>query len=350
LDLRIKRAIRFVLASNDDRIGDILAIAEGSLEEADENFLEVLNANLDDYIDAIILEYDSITDKEIEAAIEKAVQENGEAARALATHWTGVVPPGDWQLTKVESNFSVQKSPLLLTLWGQGSKGTSPTDYAYNNYVKHAKNAVMPTGCGPVAMAQIIAYHNYINPAAPNKPAAFTNHSQMGTWTGTYNLAALRTQAKITNNSDKNVKGQVAVLMWQVGQLANATHTTNGTSVGMDGVKQAFDKSGYAFDIINNATILSETATKSSIYHGGSLSRVKDALNNNRPILATGFLTTGVVGHAWVIDGYGSMTYYREYFKNSQTGKTGYATMTVTDSLMVHCNMGWDGAANGWYI
>jgi hypothetical protein len=49
----------FILASNDIRIGAILAIAEGSLEDANEEFLEVLNANLQDYIDATIAEYNA---------------------------------------------------------------------------------------------------------------------------------------------------------------------------------------------------------------------------------------------------------------------------------------------------
>jgi hypothetical protein len=44
----------FVLASNDDRIGNILAIAEGSLENASEEYEAVLNANLRDYIDSTI--------------------------------------------------------------------------------------------------------------------------------------------------------------------------------------------------------------------------------------------------------------------------------------------------------
>jgi hypothetical protein len=45
----------FVLASNDDRIGNILVIAEGSLEEANAEFTTVLNANLQEYVDATIV-------------------------------------------------------------------------------------------------------------------------------------------------------------------------------------------------------------------------------------------------------------------------------------------------------
>jgi hypothetical protein len=56
------------------------------------------------------------------------------------------------------------------------------------------------------------------------------------------------------------------------------------------------------------------------------------------------------IGHAWVIDGYGYMDFYREFLRDNQTGTTGYVLITTNNSLMVHCNFGWDGISDGWYI
>jgi hypothetical protein len=56
------------------------------------------------------------------------------------------------------------------------------------------------------------------------------------------------------------------------------------------------------------------------------------------------------LGHAWVIDGHGSMTCYAETLYNKKIKKTITQWMTLSNCLMVHCNMGWDGNANGWYV
>jgi hypothetical protein len=111
----------FVLASNDIRIGSILAIAEGSLEDVNDEFLEVLNGGLQDYIDFAVDEYNSITESEIEAAIEKALAENTDAERTAVTHWDDYkyLSGGDWVPTSFRTDFSAQKNPLLLTNGGR---------------------------------------------------------------------------------------------------------------------------------------------------------------------------------------------------------------------------------------
>jgi hypothetical protein len=68
---------------------------------------------------------------------------------------------------------------------------------------------------------------------------------------------------------------------------------------------------------------------------------IKTALDNNRPIYTRGtdlgndkiYGTADDVGHAWVMDGYGSMTQYVEYFHNAQTDSYGYVTITLNNCL-----------------
>jgi hypothetical protein len=198
-------------------------------------------------------------------------------------------------------------------------------------------------------MAQIIAYHNYIKPDAPGKPSAF-NSASIGQWGGTYNLTAIRNMEYITNTSPPAVKGQVAVLMHQLGVNSLADYYPNLTyNRTMDYIRDGFARMGYTVTNYGKATGLSETANSSTITYYTSPAVIKDALNNNRPVFTRGGLADNS-GHFWVIDGYGSMTTYREYFYNTSTGKYGYVTITLTNCLMVHCNLGWDGNANGWYV
>jgi hypothetical protein len=109
----------FILASNDDRVGNFLAIAEGSLTDTDNPFAEELNDYLAEYVDATITEYDSITDAEIETAIAKAEAEQSFGARTLGTHWSGI--SNNWVAYASISDFAIQKHPLLKTKRGQGS-------------------------------------------------------------------------------------------------------------------------------------------------------------------------------------------------------------------------------------
>lgn len=344
----------FVLASNDDRIGNVLAIADGSLSDANEEFLDVLNANLQDYIDATVDEYNSITEAEIEAALEKAIAEQIEGARLLSDHFSGVNLNGWTPTGQYSSDFAIQKNTLLATKWGPGSTGAySSSGYAYNNYVKyHYGNNYYVTGCGPTAMAQIIAYHNYIKPSAPNKPAAF-NIANVGQWSGTYNLALIRNMEKITNASSSAAKGQVAALMYQLGKNTDALYNYKGTGEtyveSMSNIRNGFISIGYTVTNYGTATGLVETPNSSTIAYYTSPAVLKDALNNNRPIFVRGGTVNNTLGHFWVIDGYGSMTTYREYFSNSQ-GQIGYVLFTLSNCLMVHCNLGWNGNADGWYV
>jgi hypothetical protein len=333
----------FVLASNDVRVGNFLAIAEGSLEETDEEFVALLNANLEDYIDASIAEYDSISDDEILSAIEKAIEEDSQGARALSDHWSGVNPNG-WTVSGYSSNFAVQKSPLLLTKWGQGARGAySSSGYAYNNLVK-VEIGDYYAGCGPVAIAQIIAYNNYINSYSGYKKSAF-NYSNVGTWTGSYNLSSIRELPTIRNSSATAAqRGQVAHLLYQIGKIAGASYSPTATGINAVNARNTFNTLGYTTSYYTNVTSLSETSTWSTITYNTSLETIKNALNNNRPFYTRGTSSDGG-GHAWVTDGYGSMTQYVEFYNNGQS-----TTITLNNCLMVHCNLGWDGNANGWYI
>ncbi|MCL2139636.1 MAG: C10 family peptidase [Treponema sp.] len=363
----------FVLASNDLRIGAILAMTEGSLEDADADFAKFMKTNLQDYVMASILEYDGITEEDIEAAFEKALLVQKEEGRASGQTYITPNKPSINALSYMTTvtDFQIQKGPLLATQWGQGQVNSY---FAYNDYIKydHQDNSHI-AGCGPVAIAQIIAYHNYIKPSSPNRPPAFNTTpyntiSGLGTWTGDWAavdpFSYIRNLDKITSSSSAAARGQVAALMYQVGKAANANYESGtepgksgSTSISNSGAQQAFLAFGYLPSIITNATTVVGTSANFTINHlNNSEYLIPSQLNSNNPIYFSGsgiYYENGVqksTGHAWVIDGYATMTYCVGIYFNNNAGGTSQINVTLDNGLMVHCNLGWNGNDDGWYV
>jgi hypothetical protein len=333
----------FVLASDDIRIGNILAIAQGSLEDTPGGFYEILQVGLHNYITETILEYENITDEEVAIALENAATRQPEAERSVNG---GKV---------IESDFTIKKRPMLKTRWGQGEEGGWSGE-VYNNYVQHVYgNFNFIAGCGPTAIAQIIAYHNHIIP--PNSPAlpkSFDSNNY-GKWSGAFNLSKIRNMETI--NYSKRMEsgmmeaiGQVGVLMYYIGHksIGNATYKPEETSMSLSGARSAFQKLGYTVtNYDTKPTTVTGTTSSFSIKYNTSLAVIKKALNDNRPIFFGGDAQSGSkkTGHWWVIDGWADMTYYREVRADNSTWR-----VSLNNILMVHCNLGWDGKSDGWYI
>jgi len=357
----------FVVACNDIRVGHVLSITQGSFESSDSELATFLRESLHEYIEAVIQEYNNITDDEAEVVLNTEIARNTRGS-------TPVLPgnPEDWRLIGHSSNLQIQRGPLLMTQWGQGSDGYTATGFAYNNYIKHhfrnrQDGHLYVTGCGVTAFAQIIAYHNFIKhtlnlnnlgaavSAAMIAPAftdATSSTMNMGTWNRHYNLSIIRTMPHIRNNASAEAKGQVAALMFHVFQELGATPKPGSTTTNRGAYVQGFRNWGYIIAEQGAATTLSGTSSNFSIQYHTGLSTIRSAINNNRPILARGGTTTGS-GHAWVIDGHGSITWIEEYYEHIINKQIFTRSIALNNVLMVHCNMGWDGynsGYNGWYI
>ncbi|MCL2067898.1 MAG: C10 family peptidase [Treponema sp.] len=354
----------FILASDDMRIGHILAITQESLADSDSEHAAFLRESLNEYIDAVVHEYNDITDNEAEAALNALYEDEIPGiARVVAPGIT--LNPNDWILTGHSSNLQIQKSPILQTQWGQGSRGYTATGFAYNNYIKHyyrndPNGQLYLAGCGVTAVAQIIAYHNFMNPNAASRTRtapAFTDATSstmnMGTWNGQYNLSTIRGMQTITNTSSAAAKGQVAALMYHVFREIKSDPRPTVTVSQTGSYAPAFRNFGYVILYEGSATTLSGTSNNFSIQYHANLDIIRSAINNNRPILARGGNAAGDIGHVWVIDGYGAVTWIEEYYRHRITGQTTTRRITLNNVLMVHCNMGWDGnnyGYSGWYM
>jgi hypothetical protein len=331
----------FALVCDDIRIGTVLAVADGTFDDGPEGFIDIFKTGLHNYIATTILEYDSITEEEVANAFENALTRLPEESRTISGG------------TILESDFTIGKSPMLITRWGQGTR-EGWSGYVYNNYVQYAYNNFdFITGCVPTAIAQIIAFHNYIIPFG-SLPKAFVN-TDYGTWTGTFNLSQIRNMESIKYSNRNNpgmmeAIGQVGMLMYHIGKkgIGNATYENGSTKMSMSKAYLAFETLGYRItNYISNPTTTTGTIDSFNIKYKTSPNTIKDALNDNLPILFDGYSQREATkaGHCWVIDGWANMTYYREVRTD---GNIWY--VLLNNILMVHCNLGWNGKSDGWYI
>lgn len=86
-----------------------------------------------------------------------------------------------------------------------------------------------------------------------------------------------------------------------------------------------------------------------------SLERVRAEIDANHPLFISGYPTSGGDGHAWVIDGYVHGYYPTEVFmdvydSNGNLLRGYYLGIENEYHDFVHCNWGWDGDGNGYFL
>ena len=152
------------------------------------------------------------------------------------------------------------------------------------------------TGCFPLALAKILAYNRI--------PEVFTYHDHTFNW-------------NIIANDRWGTFSETALFLRAVADGCNPWYFYEGTFVFPYRAKKFLSRNGY---------------------HGvanieNSFDRIKSMIDNNHPLAISGM--PGIKfynAHAWNIDGY-------------RTSKYG-----AQDIKMVHCDFGWGGDCNGFYI
>jgi len=197
-------------------------------------------------------------------------------------------------LEKVTDNNSV-KGPLLSTTWHQISPWN---DFVLNNYY---------LGCVTIATGQIMRYHQ--------KPSSFH-------WSGmpdTY-----------PNDTLKSFLADLRCLL----------HVRDDGRSSIDDARNVLRSFGYSCSIINHSA--------SSVY---------SSIFNNYPVYMRGIDSTEG-GHAWVCDGYSSLSSQTEYRLYLLETYMGYPDqLTLFDSTICnywshvsyHMNWGWAGQSDGYY-
>ncbi len=178
------------------------------------------------------------------------------------------------------------------------------TDYKYwaqspylNIYFpKKSKNVRASTGCYPLALAKIMAYNQY--------PGMFSFNGHTFDW-------------NIIRNYRYGRSEETALFLKAIAEGCDALYFSKGTFVFPFKAKQFMSSVGYRK--VDNKKY--------------SFNRVKQMIDAKRPLAICAYPAKGIISaHAWNIDGY-------------RTSKRG-----GRDVKMVHCDFGWSGDYNGYYI
>lgn len=205
--------------------------------------------------------------------------------------------------------IDIEKFKLIKTEWHQGKP--------YNNFCpeKPDDNGYMRnscTGCVPLAMAQIMAYHG--------KPAELDG--RIFNWS---EITAYSTLPYYGQNSDN-----VAYLIWRIGDLSNTDYGVYSSSTSPSKIVPTLSYIGY-----KNA--------KTSSYNE---SVIISQITNSLPILIGGHDVSNTLNsHRWIIDGGYKLTTTKENI-NLDTNKICYSQSS--SELYFHCNWGWEWNAQDY--
>lgn len=201
------------------------------------------------------------------------------------------------------SGTTLQPFYLMKTTWSQNSP--------YNRFCFTIDGKQAVTGCGPIAAAQVMAYHK--------KPQSYAGQI--------YNWDEMLELSYVPNSKSDGV----AHLCHEIGVASNAIYGTSATSTTVNEIFSALKRFGY-----NEARLETEYNEFSCLQE----------LKANRPILIGGTDAIGISGHMWVIDG-AYKTEESVTWINSDTNSLCSRT-TITNNYF-HCNWGWAGSKNDYY-
>jgi hypothetical protein len=327
----------FALACGDSRIGAVLAVAEAGNYDDDNPFLGVFYSCLADYIEDTISVYNGITEADIEKALNKVNEARGATAPDLPVSDVGRIG-GFIEIYKKDDK-------LLPVCWNQANLSNT----LYNNIImdvkKPPKDYYYIAGCGPVAIAQIMAFHGNER-AIAGKPNPYSKSNAPGYTDIKYDWPVMVACA------DKDAINAIGVLMYEIGLPGNADSTYRmgggttgeGASTGtlQSKVRIAFRNMGYR---------------DPGDFIAYNYSGVRASIDRDEPVMVAGYakeITTthssGIQtkshkeGHYWVIDACAKL---ETKVKDKVTGKEQPDPYPLD---YVHCNLGWGGSKNGWYI
>ncbi len=226
-----------------------------------------------------------------------------------------------WEVTK-------KVSPMLTTLWHQ-RKPFNDNMEEYRSlkwWPIRIEWEKAPAGCVPVAVAQIMAYHEY--------PANFTCNGVKINWKGVKKISSVNDEGGATKMDEI----AVANLLENIGAWCLTFYTSDFGFTLPIMAKKYMSELGYP-----NADRKNYYKTKVTI----------DMLNNGNPVFVAG-ISGWKDGHAWVVDGYIKREREIQEVKNTKIPMTKKYNKEVVRTwseaeTLVHCNFGWGGKCNGYY-
>ena len=213
------------------------------------------------------------------------------------TPYDSIPIPGVWHTTAFYA-------PLLTTQWGQGDP--------FNRLCYTSDSLQAVAGCGAIAASQIVAYHQH--------PSAYQTHTYL--WNDI-----------LSGNTPQTESGKTSVseLVYDVGHLIRTEYGVSASTSYTDSISYCWNEFGYSYSLMDF-----------------NIDSCLVDFQNNRPVFMRG---TGIIefpdrirvfGHAWVIDG--CVVREREILTIQPPGSQNEI------QHFIHCNWGWDGEYDGYYI
>ena len=325
----IKPLVGAVTRSGNALDNDLLYIVEfgegqGSAVVAADTRLEPVIAVLDtDVLTAEDFANDDMND--ISAYMASMIEDYAESA--ARSNFSGLIPmPGG---TIVDTSYIVNIPPMLNTKWSQDS----PYNDLCESVMYNGDNA--PAGCAAVAIAQFAYYYR--------SPNVINGYTVNWLWLPYCEYGVVENP-----NSGSLGGGQIAFNPVQRGRAEVAKFVYNiGITLGLDYMTGAVGASEYGMELCLN--ILGYNCTNVAYSTMG----VKNLVKDNKPVIIVGYNGNGS-GHAWIVDGWKECvitTTTTEPLPDGPIG-SGEPEVTVTEAYFnrIHCNFGWGGNCDGYYI
>lgn len=284
----------FAMVSTDSRATPVYAYSdEGSLTAEDFE----TNPFLKIFIEGSVENYQiEVANNSIYDPIEWPDSSNRDVLKYPIVEYKG----GRYYRGDVTEN--IDKPQLLTTYWEQGAP-----------YNKNCQNSL--AGCGPIAAAQIMAYHKH--------PLQFNGHI--------YNWNAMTASSTLSDGSAGAISA--AQLIYDIGSTAGINYPTE-TGVDIYRLRNTIEFFSYnCVEFIPNDN-----------NYNYDIGRIRENIDDELPVLIGGFPDNGA-GHAWVIDGYNyhnsSITYYYTFAPYNV-----FESIILSNYTYFHCNLGWGETHN----
>ena len=215
----------------------------------------------------------------------------------------------------VDATISNPGGILVNATWGQG--------WPYNYYCGENTNATVDegfrnvAGCGPIAAAMIMSYHKH--------PASHNGYTF--DWNAITSMSCFPFTFPYIDNNAK----AAARLINQVGIEADADYGLT-TPTTITKIYRMFKDFGYS-------------CTGPVDFNPNN---IRTSLNNDLPIFLSG-KNSQDKGHGWVVDSYEQNIITNTYYYSYEPFEK-YMTKTLQISMYYHCNWGWEGTNNGWFL
>jgi len=281
----------FVVVSGEDNINPIIAYSFNNTFDID---------NLSPALQYFISQY--------QQDINEVRESNTRQFESVSQEWQDLINGNS-----SSKNSTKNVSPMIDTEWGQG---------CYYNYSCPIDNAGdcnrALVGCVATAMAQVIKYHEF--PANGYGSHSY-NHPKYGTLSVNYanqNYNYSNMPNSLSHISSSTQKQAVGDLGFHCGVGVEMNYGPNGSGSNNQFARDAMVK---YFNYKNTASL--EMASDYSAIDW--INKIKEDLDNGRPVLYSAVDNSTNFGHAFILDGY-------------------------QGSASFHVNWGWEGYNDGYFL